>query len=353
MKRANAKSKSSNKKAKIEEKLFDLTSLPMEILLDIFEHVERASDGQRSLIKLTEVCKRFNDILSPKLKLNLNNEMFKTATEAPIIQRAYRKIIVTGYELNPAMIELLNSSQETARILLICPCSSLAYEPSKIKMHLSSLVMLLKRLPNLEELTFEGVNAIKSNFEYEKMKDEDLPVLDKLKVFNVSRTFSTALTSIKMVKSIERMTIGERVCTHFAKFDFFGRGRGCLQVCKLISAQTGLLFLSIPMFQVYIKSKFPKLQELSLDLNTNQAAFRKMDRFPPVLKKLTMRGTLVNKYFLEHVMSLITTSLEEIHFDCRISFEPLPQLFRCNHNVTITGVADHILTASRLPYSLV
>ena len=165
--------------------------LPTEVLLMIFGQLK----DQQLLVSLTEVCTRFNAIISPNITcLTLDKEICLTPA-AVHIQRSYKEIVIKSSFKKEEIENVLESSKSSARVLVIDSCL----------MNQKTLVWLLNYLENIEELKcFRLVVESQDSF----LENLSLPKLPSLKVLDLDRC------SVKVVKILANVTSVEQISVY-------------------------------------------------------------------------------------------------------------------------------------------
>lgn len=135
------------------------TGLSVDAWLDIFDFLEE--EEERCAKKLSEVCKTFYNMCSPRLRLlRFNFDKIYEQECYPVLKRAYTEIRITGimidYNLD-SIGKALETSRETARKLFI---GSRFYRVLRTKIKMRTLLFILRFLPSLEEVELQKVEAL-------------------------------------------------------------------------------------------------------------------------------------------------------------------------------------------------
>lgn len=143
----------------------DITKFPNEILIKIFEYCK--------VLRLTQVCKRFNEVISDspvlmkKLHLLITEKIKCSNLES---QRKYQNILFKfNYKINHHALSIVKE----------CGCSIKSLELMRCIVHENDFINILHSLPNLEVISIY-TTFIKNDFNI----DMAIPEMRKLKKFN-------------------------------------------------------------------------------------------------------------------------------------------------------------------------
>lgn len=196
--------------------------LPPKILLHIFDYLKPEDDRMK---ELSQVCKLFKDICSPRLRvLRLEFNKIIASKCYPIIIRAYTEIRMTGGEIdcNCADIgKVLASSRKTARKLCIKAAPWNMIQPCQIKMR--TLMFILRSLPNLEEVELVCVEGLMPQISTKAIRTSEhlkLEFLSKLTMKHVYVRTLLAFEAADNITEVDLCLTGMRIQS---EQDFFDR----------------------------------------------------------------------------------------------------------------------------------
>lgn len=302
-----------NKVTKQKQKKLDyLSKMPTEVLQTIFGSLKN------EILSLTKVCKRFNEIVGEETKLVIKADKLLKDPALPEIKRSYKRIEIIGAEINPAYLEfMLSSSQYSARSLFIGYLTG----KRRSKIHLRTLMQVLRWLPNLEELTIRrvnlGVHVILPKLSYEAIKPEEYPVLTKLKQVDIESASGVLFQILKSFDSIEHLRIADSIFKHNKILS------------SMIEAQKRLKFLQLPWTTVFGLDKFPELTELVLENHYgNEFVYSYFTNvmLSPKLKKLTLGRRAATQDYVRFLRSNKSQTLERIQINGNVSMQDLEEV---------------------------
>lgn len=306
----------------------DFSQLPTELLLKIVGYLKKED---KAMAPLSQTCTRFHDICSPRLELVLD---FHGRGEDVQMEGEYKdiKIITSEIENDENKIKmLLKSSKRTATSLTIEPAKN-RYGSNygcSCKVLLRTLLYILRRLPNLTSIKLRGVQAFEPRLSFNKIIDDEIPVLDHLKVLTIEDCLGTVLNCFKKTTSIEELKI-------------FGQIKGAYVTTsrEIILKQTKLKVLRHIIGDIKNRRNFDELRSLEVPLESahhlNQA--KSIYEISPNLENLTLHrcryDSLRHLHRLTFLMNRPKVSLRSIVVDGNVDrsinmdriFENFPNL---------------------------